>query len=47
MNSSDTQKLDNNIRFFYIRKVFRRKWVSKTQNLKKMLRKSLASNDWA
>ena len=31
---------------FFIRKVFIRKWASKTQNLKKILRKSLASNAW-
>ena len=35
------------IHVFFIRKILIRKWVIKTQNLKKMLRKSLASNTWA
>ena len=32
---------------FYIRTIFIRKWASKPQNLKKMLRKSPASIAWA
>ena len=33
--------------FFFIRKVFIRKWASKTQKFKKKLRKSPVSNAWA
>ena len=32
---------------FFIRKFYKRKWASKALNLKKMLRKSPASNPWA
>ena len=39
------QKENENItRFFFIRKIFIRKWASKTKNLKEMLGKSPASD---